>query len=171
MASAEADATPPAAGKGKPARNARRDRSVLLLSVLVITALVSAGGAWLGFWWVPFLLGAVVGAGSRSRRTRGGLLSAVLGAIIGWLIPIWVLALRGQPVGATARAIAGLAGLPPYAGVTLAVLALLAALQVWVGAWLAHAVFAWTAGRPGKTDTPPGAAGSAVPVDPAGPQT
>jgi hypothetical protein len=67
--------------------------------------------------------------------------AAVVGAILGWLIPVWMLALRGQPVGATARAIAGLAGLPPYAGVTVAVAALLAALQVWVGAWLARAAF------------------------------
>lgn len=67
--------------------------------------------------------------------------SAVVGATAGWLIPVWVLALRGQPVGATGRAIAALAGLPPYAGVTLAVVALLAALQVLTGAWLAHAVF------------------------------
>ena len=62
------------------------------------------------------------------------------GAILGWAIPIWALALDGQPVGATARAIAALAGLPPYAGVTVAVVLLLAALQVLVGAWLARGV-------------------------------
>jgi hypothetical protein len=49
------------------------------------------------------------------------------------------MALTSLPVGATARAIAGLAGLPPYAGVTVAVTLLLAALQVLVGAWLARA--------------------------------
>jgi hypothetical protein len=64
----------------------------------------------------------------------------VAGALVGWAIPLWALALDGQPVGATARAIAGLAGLPPYAGVTVAVVLLLAALQVLVGAWLARAV-------------------------------
>ncbi len=62
------------------------------------------------------------------------------GATLGWAIPIWALALDGQPVGATARSIAALAGLPPYAGVTVAVVLLLAALQVLAGAWLAHGV-------------------------------
>jgi hypothetical protein len=51
-----------------------------------------------------------------------------------------VLALRGLPVGATARAIAALAGLPPYAGVTIVVTLLLAGLQALAGAWLARAL-------------------------------
>ena len=41
--------------------------------------------------------------------------------------PLWLMALRGLPVGATARAIAALAGLPPYAAVAVAVTLLLAA--------------------------------------------
>jgi hypothetical protein len=122
------------------------------LSVLVVAAAATALGAWLGAWWVPFLIGLAAGAlgragalgQSRPRdpatppRARGGVLLAVTGAILGWAIPLWALALDGQPVGATARAIAGLAGLPPYAGVTVAVVLLLAALQVFCGAWLAR---------------------------------
>jgi len=108
------------------------------LAVLVVAVIASAGGAWLGAWWVPFGVGAAVGMLRQAKHVKV-VLPAVAGAVAGWLLPIWVLALRGQPVGATARAIAGLAGLPSYAGVTLAVLALLAALQVWVGAWLARA--------------------------------
>lgn len=116
----------------------------LRLAVLIVAAVASAVGAYLGAWWVPFVVGVAVAIGKSAtwhRLGRGSVLPAVVGATIGWLVPIWVLALRGQPVGATARAIAGLAGLPPYAGVTIAVLALLAALQVWVGAWLARAFF------------------------------
>jgi hypothetical protein len=114
------------------------------LAVLIVAAAASAVGAYLGAWWIPFLVGVAVGIGKAAtwpRLGRGSVLPAVVGAIIGWLLPVWVLALRGQPAGATARVIAGLAGLPPYVGVTIAVLALLAALQVWVGAWLARAVF------------------------------
>jgi hypothetical protein len=119
------------------------------LAVLLLAAAISALGAWLGAWWVPFVVGLAAGAfgrvgglGARSsqRRTRGAVLSAVVGTLVGWAIPLWALALGGQPVGATARAIAGLAGLPPYALVTVAVVLLLAALQVLVGAWLARAV-------------------------------
>ena len=126
------------------------------LAVLVVAAATTALGAWLGVWWVPFLVGLAAGAlgqartrnpartqartRPRTRWPRGGVLPAVAGAILGWAIPIWVLALDGQPVGATARVIAGLAGLPPYAGVTVTVVLLLAALQVLVGAWLARGV-------------------------------
>jgi hypothetical protein len=67
-------------------------------------------------------------------------LPAVAGAVLGWAIPLWALALDGQPVGATAKVVAGLAGLPPYAWVTVTVVLLLAALQVLAGAWLARGV-------------------------------
>jgi hypothetical protein len=50
------------------------------------------------------------------------------------------MALASLPVGATARAIAALAGLPAHAEVAVAVTLLLAALQVLAGAWLARAV-------------------------------
>jgi hypothetical protein len=53
---------------------------------------------------------------------------------------MWLLALRGLPAGATARAIASLAGLPPYAGVTIVATLLLAALQALAGAWLTRAL-------------------------------
>ena len=64
---------------------------------------------------------------------------------------------RSQPVGATARTIAALGGLPPYAGVMVAVTLLLAAIQVLVGAWLARAVFPGGAvAREGKGTPDPG---------------
>ena len=119
--------------------------AVVAVAVFVVAGVAAGLGAWLGAWWVPFLIGLGAGALGRARggvlwRPRGGVLPAVAGAVLGWAVPIWVLALDGQPVGATARVIAGLAGLPPYAGVTVTVVLLLAALQVLVGAWLARAV-------------------------------
>ena len=149
-------AEPVPAGEAGAARAGRGPGGPLAvrLAVLVVAAAASALGAWLGAWWVPFLVGLTVGALGRARarhtrpsgtgRTpprREGALPAMAGATLGWAIPIWALALDGQPVGATARAIAGLAGLPPYAGVTVGVTLLLAAVQVLVGAWLARAVF------------------------------
>ena len=138
MASAvePADATPAPAPRRRGPRPAR-------LAVLAGAAALSAVGAWLGAWWVPFLCGVLAGflGAAWPALTRGALPFAVVGAVGGWLLPVWVLALRGQPAGATARAIAALAGLPPYAGVTLTVVALLAALQVLAGAWLARAAF------------------------------
>jgi hypothetical protein len=123
----------------------------LRLAALVVAAAATALGAWLGAWWVPFLVGLAAGALGRTgtlgrpgapgrARARGVVLPAVAGAIIGWAVPLWALALDGQPVGATAKVIAGLAGLPPYAWVTVTVVLLLAALQVLAGAWLARGV-------------------------------
>jgi hypothetical protein len=58
----------------------------------------------------------------------------------GWAVPLWILALRGLPAGATARTIAAFAGIPPYAAVAVVVTLLLAALQTLAGAWLARAL-------------------------------
>jgi penicillin amidase len=80
-------------------------------------------------------------AGMASLRRPGVVPAATLGAVAGWALPLWVLALRGLPAGATARAIAALAGIPPYAAVAVAVTLLLAALQTLAGAWLARAFF------------------------------
>ena len=117
----------------------------LRLAALVVAAAATALGAWLGAWWVPFLVGLAAGTLGRTGTlgragARGVVLPAVAGAILGWAVPLWALALDGQPVGATAKVIAGLAGLPPYAWVTVTVVLLLAALQVLAGAWLARGV-------------------------------
>jgi hypothetical protein len=112
------------------------------VAVLVVAAAACGIGAWLGAWWVPFLVGAGTGVLQRTWRPmpRGAILAAVLGALLGWAVLLWIMALTGLPVGATARAIAALAALPPYAGVAVVVTLLLAALQVLVGGWLARAI-------------------------------
>ena len=133
------------ASQAEPAEAAKRAPGRSLagrLVVLVVAAAACALGAWLGAWWVPFLVG--VGAGllrkAGTRLPRGMLWPAVIGAILGWALMLWIMALASLPVGATARVIAALGGLPPYAGVAVAVTLLLAALQVLVGAWLARAM-------------------------------
>jgi hypothetical protein len=116
-------------------------RLLLFAGVAAVTALT----AWAGLWFVPFVAG--VAAGAASLRWRRIVLVTVAGAVAGWALPLWILALRGQPAGAAARTIAALAGLPPHAFVTVVVTLLLAALQVWVGAWLARALTPRPAGR------------------------
>jgi hypothetical protein len=121
--------------------------------VLVLALVVCSLGADLGLWWLPFVVGVATGLpGVTGRLGRGGVLAATVGAVLGWALSLAAMALASLPVGATARIIAGLAGLPPYAGVTVVVVLLLAALQVLVGAWLARAVF------PRKTVVPEGKA-------------
>jgi hypothetical protein len=140
------------------ARRAAPGRSLAgRLVVLVVAAAACALGAWLGAWWVPFLVGVGAGMPRRAgtRLSRGAVWPAVIGAILGWALLLWIMALASLPVGATARLIAALGGLPPYAGVAVAVTLLLAALQVLVGAWLARAVTpARTAiAKPGPSDS------------------
>jgi hypothetical protein len=123
---------------GRPASAGRTRRPLGWVVCLVLLAAVVAATAWAGAWFVPFIAG--VGAGVASLRWRRMVLLATAASVVGWAIPLWVQALRGLPIGATARAIAGLAGLPPYAGVTIVVTLLLAALQALAGAWLARAL-------------------------------
>lgn len=111
---------------------------VVLISVFAVVAIAVAGLAEAGAWWVPFVAGAY--AGLASLRWRRVLLVTVAGCVVGWGLPLWILALLGYPTGATARAIAAFAGLPPYAAVIIVVTLLLAVLQALAGAWLARAV-------------------------------
>jgi hypothetical protein len=116
------------------------------LAVLLLALVACWLGAYLGAWWVPFPVGVAVGMPAVAGWLgRGGLLAATGGAVLGWALSLWAMALSSLPVGATARAIAALAGLPPYAGVAVAVTLLLAAAQVLAGGWLARAVFPGTA--------------------------
>lgn len=108
------------------------------LAVFALVAVVVAATAAAGLWFVPFVAG--VAAGLLSLRRRQVVPAAALGAVAGWALPLWILALRGLPAGATARAIAAFAGIPPYAAAAIAATLLLAALQALAGAWLARAL-------------------------------
>jgi hypothetical protein len=123
---------------GRAASAGRTWRPLGWATCFVLLAAVVALTAWAGAWFVPFLVG--VGAGVASLRWRRMVLLAVAAVVAGWALPLWIMALRGLPVGATSRAIAGLAGLPPYAGVTIVVTLLLAALQALAAAWLTRAL-------------------------------
>ena len=111
---------------------------VVLISVFAVVAIAVAALAEAGAWWVPFAAG--VYAGVASLRWRRVVLVTVAGCVAGWALPLWILALLGYPSGATARAIAAFAGLPPYAAVIIVVTLLLAVLQALAGAWLARSI-------------------------------
>lgn len=113
----------------------------------VLAAAVVAATAEAGAWFVPFLAGAAAGVAALRWR-RMVVLLAVAASVAGWALPLWVLALRGLPAGATARAIAALAGLPPHAAVLVVLTLLLAALQALSGAWLTRALLPRRRRRP-----------------------
>jgi hypothetical protein len=101
-------------------------------------AAVIAGGAALGWWFVPFVVGVAAGiAGRYGRwRLRAALVAVALMASAGWAIPLAWSAWSGSAVGATARVVAALAGLPPHAVVAVAATLLVAVIQALLGLWL-----------------------------------
>jgi ABC-type uncharacterized transport system permease subunit len=99
---------------------------------------VIAGGSAFGWWFVPFVAGVAAGIAARYGRwrLRVALVAVPLVAAAGWAIPLSVSAWRGSAVGATARVVAALAGLPPHAVTAIAVTLLVAVIQALLGLWL-----------------------------------
>jgi len=95
-------------------------------------------GAGFGLWFLPFVAGLAAGAAPWRARAALGLVAVAVGA--GWGAALWWPALTGAPEGATARAVAAMAGLPPYAGVGVAGTLLVGIVQGVVAVWLARAV-------------------------------
>jgi hypothetical protein len=106
---------------------------------LAAVALIAAG-ATAGAWFVPFAAGIAVGLLSGRYRLRFVILAAAGIASAGWAVPLAWLAVRGEPVAATARTVAALAGLPASAVLLVASTLLIAAVQAVLGMWLARAI-------------------------------
>ena len=114
------------------------DRASQAVTVLCMAVATFAGVAS----FVPFLAGLAVGliAPRRGWRLRHTLPAVLIMTLAGWGVPLyWPAVEPGQPVGATARVIAALAGLPAYAFTGVLVTLLVAVLQAVVGLWLGRA--------------------------------
>lgn len=106
--------------------------------MLVLAALlVGLGGVLLGYWWAPFLAGAVIGLLTRSGRVAvpvGGLTGA-----LAWLLPLAAIQVR-YGIGPTAGSLAAIMGFG-HQGILPVVLTLVVgALLGLTGAWLVSAV-------------------------------
>ena len=108
---------------------------------LAATAMIAAG-AIAGLWFVPLVIGFIAGicarwGGWRLRAMTWAVLAICAG---GWGASLAALAVRGLPVGATARTIAAVAGLPAYAAVAVGATIAIAVVQGLVGLWLGRAL-------------------------------
>jgi hypothetical protein len=103
---------------------------------------VIAGGTTFGWWFVPFVVGIAAGIAARYGRwrLRVTMPAVTLMAAVGWGIPLGWSAWRGSAVGATARVVAALAGLPPHAAAAIAFTLLVAVIQALAGLWLGRAL-------------------------------
>jgi hypothetical protein len=119
----------------------RGSASGWLLAVAAAVILI-AGAAMVGIWYLPFIVGVVAGPATRwgGWRLRVAVPAVATIAGAGWGLALWVYALRGLPVGATARTIAVVAGLPAVAGLALAVTLAVSAAQALAGLWLGRAL-------------------------------
>jgi len=131
---------PRARARHQPSFGARRSRGSLTrwLAGFAVTAALLGLGAAFGLWFLPFAAGIL--AGVAPWRLRSALSLVVLAVCVGWGAALAWPALFGAPAGATARAVAALAGLPPYAGAGVAGTLLVGILQAVVAVWLARAV-------------------------------
>ncbi len=124
----------------EPTFGARRARvgSVRWLCSCAAVAAVLGFGAWLGLWWLPFVAG--IAAGLVRWRVRSALAWVTLAVLAGWGVTLWIPALTAAPQGATAREVAALAGLPPYAATGVAATLLVGVLQSLAALWLTRAL-------------------------------
>jgi hypothetical protein len=127
--------------RSRRSRLSRGSVAIWLAGCAVAAALLGLGAGF-GWWFLPFVAGMVAGAGP--WRARPALALAVVAVLAGWGGALWWPALSGAPAGATARAVAALAGLPPYAAVGVAGTLLVGVAQTLVAFWLARALTAWT---------------------------
>jgi len=138
---------PPGSGPAKPSRPFRPSfvrpehpgTTVGWIIGAVVGIVTIAWGSALGLWFMPFVVGLATGLVMRwgGWRLRVSVPAVVIMAAAGWGVALWVPALRGLPVGATARTIVVTAGLPAITVlafcVTLAVSVALGLAGLWLG--------------------------------------
>jgi hypothetical protein len=115
----------------------------------IAAGLVGAGligsGALAGLWFLPLIVGVIVGIAARFGQWR--LLVTVPAVVMmsaaGWGGALLDQTLRGLPIGATARTIAAIGGLPAFAAVGVGVTLGVAVLLGLVGLWLGRALTPW----------------------------
>jgi len=115
--------------------------SVWLLA-LAAGGLLIVAGTVVGWWFMPFAVGLLAGLANRigGWPAHAALPAVAVMAAVGWGAPLWWLILTGQPLGAVARVVAAIAGLPGYAAVGMVVAVLVAVVQAIVGYWLGRAL-------------------------------
>jgi hypothetical protein len=113
--------------------------------ITVVSAAAGAAVVWTanhwGWWYVSVAAGVVLGL--VLRGVSRVVWAAGLAGILGWLLPLGLRAVEGQPMGRLAERVAGVLGVGSGAGAATAALAvtgLLGALLCLCGAWLGAAL-------------------------------
>lgn len=118
-------------------------------SAWIAAGVVSAGligaTALAGLWFIPLVFGVIAGIAARWGQWRLRVMApaVVLISAAGWAAALIDRAAAGLPIGATARTIAALGGLPAFAAVGIAVTLGVAVLLGLTGLWLGRALTPW----------------------------
>jgi hypothetical protein len=112
------------------------------LLAAIVGILLIAGGAMLGLWFMPFLLGLATGVAMRwgAWRLRVTIPAVLIMAAAGWTLALWAAAMRSMPVAPTARTIAEVAGLPAVAALIVGITLAVSVVQGLAGLWLGRAI-------------------------------
>ena len=124
------------------ARPTRSGSAWTWLAAAVVGAGLIAVGARADLWFIPVLVGFASGLAVRVSgwRLPVSVSAVIVMCAVGWGAALAELALQGLPAGATAKTLAGIAGLPAYAVVGVAMTLAVAVLQGLVGFWLGRAL-------------------------------
>jgi hypothetical protein len=112
----------------------------------IAAGLIGAGligvAAIAGLWFVPLVVGVIGGLAARWGQWRLRVMAPAVVVIsaVGWGAALVDQAATGLPIGATARTIAAIGGLPAFAAVGVAVTLGVAVLLGLVGLWLGRAL-------------------------------
>jgi hypothetical protein len=103
---------------------------------------VIGGGATIDWWFAPVVVGVLTGIAAKWGAWPGRVTvpAVVLMCAGGWGGALVYYSVRGAPVGATARTMAAIAGLPPYAAVGVAAAIGLSIVFGLTGLWLGRAL-------------------------------
>ena len=115
--------------------------SVWLVALLAGAALI-AGAAKAGWWFAPFVVGALAGLANwiGAWRARTAVPAIAVMAAVGWGVPLAWAEVHGQRYGAMARLISAILGFPASAVTGFAVTVAVAVVQAVVGYWLGRAL-------------------------------
>jgi hypothetical protein len=112
-----------------------------VLAALACVALI-AGGALVGVWFLPFLVGLATGLVVRWGwwRLRVTVPAVLVMTCAGWGLALGMMVASGQAVGPTARTIALVAGFDGTGALAIALTLGVSALQGVAGLWLGRAL-------------------------------
>lgn len=136
------EAPPPSPMRPSFTRSYHQGRTSLWLLAMLAGAAAIWGGAIIGLWAAPFIVGVAAGLANwyGGFRARIMIFAVVFMAVVGWGIALAWPALHHQPVWVTSRTIAALLGLPAHALAGISLTLLIAVAQAVIGLWLGRAL-------------------------------